>query len=140
MSKGTMALATVLLACCVGTASAQGQGSGQAQTMQPPGQRPVSQSTPAYRQQVPDVVPLGPHIDKPKVNPSAAGTLTEWERRSNDPTDPANREHSGSIGTNANTHPLRALEAGGELRQEGMTQPPGVYPTPRSTMNRDAGR
>ena len=51
----------------------------------------------------------------------------------------SSREHSGS-GTNANTHPLKALEAGGEPRNKGMTEPAGVYPTPRSTMNRGAGR
>ena len=30
--------------------------------------------------------------------------------------------------------------ARGQPRQEGMTEPSGVYPPPRSTMNRDAGR
>ncbi|HEX2150862.1 MAG TPA: hypothetical protein VHG31_02550 [Stellaceae bacterium] len=135
MSKKTMALAAVLLACGIGAASAQGQGEGQAQ-----GQRP-GQATPPFRQQVPDAVPLQPHVDKPKVNPSAAGTLTEREggasqRKANEDT----REHSGSVGSNANTHPLKSLEAGGEPREQGMTAPSGIQPPPSSTMNRDAGR
>jgi hypothetical protein len=132
MPKKTMALAAVLLACGIGAASAQGQGSGQAQ-----GQRP-GQATPPFRQQVPDTVPLQPHVDKPKVNPSAAGTLTEREggasqRKANEDT----REHSGSVGANANTHPLKG---GGEPREQGVTAPSGIQPPPSSTMNRDAGR
>jgi hypothetical protein len=134
MSKKIMALAAVLLAGGVGAASAQGQmqgqGSGQGQT-----------ATPPYSQQVPTTVPLGPHIDKPKVNPSAAGTLNEWER----PSPPQNatgdtREHSGSVGVNANTHPWTSLKAGGEPRKQGKTKPSGIQPTPYSTMNRDTGR
>ena len=86
-------------------------------------------------------MPLQPYMVKPIVNPSAAGTLTEREggasqRKANEDT----REHSGSVGSNANTHPLKSLKAGGEPREEGMTAPAGVYPPPSSTMNRDAGR
>lgn len=126
MSKRTMALAAVLLACGIGAASAQGQ---------------AQMATTPYHQQVPDTVPLGPHINKPEVNPSAAGTLTGREGRSTKgKANEDSREHSGSVGTNANTHPLKSLEAGGEPRKEGMTEPSGTYPTPRSTMNRDAGR
>ncbi len=97
---------------------------------------PVGADVPLYYQQVPAVVPLGPHIDKPSVNPSAAGTLMEWEKPATEHNGGSGPEHSGSVGINANTHPLKALEAGGEPRNEGMTQPAGVYPTPRSTMNR----
>lgn len=134
MSKKAIPLAAVLLACGIGAASAQGQtqgqGSGQART-----------ATPPYVQKVPDTVPLLPHIDKPKVNPSAAGTVAGWENDgSRDDGGKPAREHGGSVGTNANTHPGTSLKAGGEPRQEGMTQPSGVYPTPSSTMNRDAGR
>ena len=134
MSNKTMTLAAVLLAGGIGTASAQGQMQGQG-----PAQGPTT--TPPYNQQVTTTVPLGPHIDKPKVNPSAAGEITGWKNPS--PQDKANGdagEHSGSVGTNANTHPWTSLEAGGEPRREGMTQPSGVYPTPNSTMNRESGR
>jgi hypothetical protein len=132
MSKKTMALAAVLLACGIGTASAQGQmqGQGQGQT-----------ATPPYSQQVPATVPLGPHIDKPEINPSAAGTVREGKSPSSKNNANADtREHSGSVGTNANTHPLESLRARGKPREEGMTSPSGVYPPPSSTMNRDAGR
>lgn len=134
MSKRTMALAAVLLACGAGAASAQGQmpgeGSGQQRTVAPP-----------YSQQVPDTVPLRPHIDKPKINPSAAGTLRERESRgSRVGTDDVNREHTGSVGVNGNAHPLESLKARGKPREEGITAPPGIQPTPRSTMNRAAGR
>jgi hypothetical protein len=155
MSNRTIALAAVLLACGIGTASAQGQtqrqtqgqmpgqaqGSGQAQTA-PPGQRAGGQATPPYREQVPDAVPLGSqHIAKPEINPSASGTLKEGDGRSPKAgTDDVNREHSGSVGANANTHPLESLKARGKPREEGITAPPAIQPTPHSTMNRDAGR
>jgi hypothetical protein len=132
MSTKTIALAAMLLAGGIGTASAQ--------AVVAPGQPAVGPSTPLYRQQVPAVVPLGPHIDKPKVNPSAAGTVTEWEHPPKQTSKRNTREHSGSVGANANTHPLKSLKAGGEPRQEGMTEPSGVQPTPRSTMNRGAGQ
>jgi hypothetical protein len=97
---------------------------------------PAQTAAPPYSQQVPTTVPLGPHIDKPKVNPSAAGMLSGWEKPSRGTVDASNREHSGSVGVNANTNPLKALEARGQPRQEGMTEPAAPYPTPRSTMNR----
>jgi hypothetical protein len=159
MSKRTMALAAVLLAGGIGAASAQGQmpqgqaqgqmqGSGQAQAVLPPGHPPVpvpGSTPPPYSQEVQaaPVVPLGPNIHKPKVNPSAAGTLTEWRQpgtSSHAKTDKGNREHSGSVGTNANTHPLKALEARGKPRQEGTTAPSGVYRTPQPTMEAGVGR
>ena len=134
MPKRTIALAAVLLACGVGTASAQGQMQGQ-------GPAQGEAVVPLYREQVPATVPLGPHVDKPAVNPSAAGTLTEREGRSSRVgTDDINREHSGSVGGNANTHPLEALKAGRKPREEGITAPPGIQPPPSSTMNRDTGR
>lgn len=159
MSKRIMALAAVLLAGGIGAALAQGQTQEQTQGQMSPGQTqgqlqgskpgqavPVPGSTPPpYRQQVqaPAVAPLGPNVDKPKVNPSAAGTVTQWrENGTSSPgkADKGNREHSGSVGTNANTHPLKALEARGKPRQEGMTTPSGVYPTPEPTMEAGAGR
>jgi hypothetical protein len=150
MAKNATALAAVLLACGIGAASAQGQIQGQMQgqaQVQMPGQGSVPgagqarTAIPPYSQQVPEVVPLQSHIDKPTVNPSAAGTLMRWDDTARDRNgDEPRREHSGSVGTNANTHPLKALEAGGEPRQEGMPQPAGIYPTPRSTMNRQDGR
>jgi len=164
MSKRTMALAAVLLAGGIGAASAQGQmqmpaqGAGQVRAAPAEGQQiqgrqgqgtgqagnaGAAKSLPPYSQQVqmPATAPLGPNVNKPKVNPSAAGTVTQGETRSpqrkaSDET----REHSGSVGSNANTHPFKALRAGGEPRQEGMTAPSGIYPPPSSTMNRDAGR
>jgi len=176
MAKKTMALAAVLLACGIGTASAQGQmqgqtqgqgsaqapaampqgtpnasvqgqaqgqqGAGQAQAARPPGQRPVARTTPPYREQVPTTVPLETqHITTPKVNPSAAGTVTQGKSASQQNNASGDtREHSGAVGTNANTHPLEALRARGKPRQQGMTEPSGVYPTPRSTMNRGSGQ
>ncbi len=136
MSKRTVAFAAVLLACGIGAASAQGQGSGQGQ-----GPAQGEAVVPLYREQVPATVPLGRQVDKPTVNPSAAGTLTEREGHSSRVgTDNINREHSGSVGGNANTHPLEALKAGRKPREEGVTAPPGIQPPPSSTMNRDAGR
>jgi hypothetical protein len=130
-----MALAAVLLACGIGTASAQGQMQGQ-------GSGQGQKATPPYSQQVPDTVPLrSQHIDKPAVNPGAAGTVMEGKGpASQNKANGDTREHSGSVGTNANTNPLKALEAGGQPREEGVTSPSGVYPPPSSTMNRDAGR
>jgi hypothetical protein len=134
MSKRIAALAAVLLAGGIGAAAAQGQTQGQ-------GSGQARKTAPLYTQQVPDTAPLGPHIDKPKVNPSAAGEATGWK----DPTPPSNgtgdtREHSGSVGINANTHPWKSLKAGGKPREQGKTMPSGIQPTPYSTMNRDAGR
>jgi hypothetical protein len=135
MSKRITALTAVLLAGGLGTALAQGQGSGQGAGQ---GQ---GQAVPSYTQQVPDTAPLGPHVTMPKVNPSAAGTVREEDKSaSQQKTGEDDREHSGSVGSNANTHPLKSLEAGGKPRQEGMTAPSGIYPPPSSTMNRDAGR
>lgn len=92
MSKRIMVLAAVLLAGAIGTASAQGQtqgqgqGSGQARTAMPP-----------YTQQVPDTAPLGPHVTKPKVNPSATGTMREGDNSlSQQKIGEDSREHSGS--------------------------------------------
>jgi hypothetical protein len=146
MSKRIMALAAVLLAGGIGAAAAQGQ---TAQgPMQGSGHPPVpvpGSTPPPYSQEVqaPPVVPLGPNIHKPKVNPSAAGTVTQWRENGTSSQGKAtkgNREHTGSVGTNANTHPLKALEARGQPRQEGMTSPSGVYPTPQPTMEAGAGR
>ena len=142
MSKTIMALAAVLLAGGIGAPAAQGQIQGQ---MQGQGSGQAQTATPPYRQQVPDTVPLGPHIDKPRANPSAAGEVTGWKDLGSQPAprDNANggtREHSGSVGVNANTNPLKALEARGQPRQEGMTEPAAPAPTPRSTMNRGAGQ
>jgi hypothetical protein len=138
MSKRTMALAAVLLACGIGTASAQGQvqghgqGSGQQRTAMPPY---------THNPQTSDTVPMRSHVAEPTVNPSAAGTLKEREGHSATVgTDDINREHSGSVGANANTHPLESLKAGRKPREEGITAPPAIQPTPHSTMNRDAGR
>lgn len=152
MSKRIMALAAVLLAGGIGAAAAQGQtpqgqaSQGQMQRSVPGQAVPVPGSTPPlYRQQTqaPASAPLGPNVDKPKVNPSAAGTVTQRGENgtsSQGKADRNNREHSGSVGTNANTHPLKALEARGKPRQEGMTAPSGVHPTPQPTMENGTGR
>jgi len=141
MSKKTMALAAALLACGIGTALAQGQMQGQSQ-----GQGQARTATPPYSQQVPDTVPMPSQVAKPELNPSAAGTLREGEGRASQgqanqgQANGDKNEHSGAVGTNANTHPLEALKARGKPRKEGMTEPSGVYPTPRSTMNRGSGQ
>jgi len=88
-----------------------------------------------------DTKPLESHVGQPGINPSAAGTVRERDKgASRTKTGEDSGEHSGSVGSNANTHPLKSLRARGQPRQEGMTEPSGVYPPPRSTMNRDAGR
>ena len=74
MSKKTMALAAVLLACGIGAASAQGQMHRDRQVQIGTGIVQTADAAP-YTQQVPDTAPLGPHIGKPKANPSAAGTV-----------------------------------------------------------------
>ena len=152
MSKKTMALAAVLLACGIGTASAQGQMQGQTQGQQSgtgaggasagaaPGpddaalQRagavtPDRAAGAEYRQA------QGQSQRRRDRDRNGQGRRHRQNNANGD-----TREHSGSVGTNANTHPLKALEARGKPRQEGMTEPSGVYPTPRSTMNRGAGR
>ena len=106
-----------------------GSGAGQARTTIPP-----------YSERTPDTKPLGSHVGQPEINPSAAGTVRERDKgASQTKTGEDSGEHSGSIGSNANTHPLKSLRARGQPRQEGMTEPSGVYPPPHSTMNRDAG-
>jgi len=154
MVKNTMTLAAVLLVCGVGTASAQGQTQtpGQVQTqgrtqVQMPGQGSVPgagqarTTIPPYSERTPDTKPLESHVGQPGINPSAAGTVRERDKgASRTKTGEDSGEHSGSVGSNANTHPLKSLRARGQPRQEGMTEPSGVYPPPRSTMNRDAGR
>ncbi|MGD9613975.1 MAG: hypothetical protein AB7H90_06660 [Alphaproteobacteria bacterium] len=144
MSIKTVALAAMLLAGGIGAAQAQQQTvpvlpPGHPSVL-PPGHPPVV-TTPPYRQQVPAAVPLEPHIDAPRVNPSAAGTLREGERVGlpGSGGEPA-RGHTGSVGVNANTHPFKSLRAGGEPREEGMTAPAAPYPVPHSTMNRQDGR
>jgi len=154
MVKNTMALAAVLLVCGIGAASAQGQTQtpgqvqtqGQAQVQMPgqgsvPGAGQARTTIPLHSEQTTDTKPLESHVGQPGINPSAAGTVREKDKAAS-PTKSGEAvgEHSGSVGSNANTHPLKALEAGGKPRQEGMTEPSGVYPPPRSTMNRDAGR
>ena len=137
MSKRIMALAAVLLAGGIGTASAQQQ-MPQGQTQQ--GQARV---TPPYGQQIPDTAPLGPNIDRPKVNPSAAGTVAKGKgtgSSSQGKADEGYREHSGSVGANANTHPFKSLKAGGEPHQRGISEPSGIYRTPEPTMEAGAGR
>src|SRR4051794_21601513 len=154
MSKRIMALAAVLLACGIGTASAQGQTQiqgqaqpqGQTQVQMPgqgsiPGSGQARTAIPPYSEQIPDTKPLQSHVGQPRVNPSAAGTVREQDKdASQAKTGGDSGEHSGSVGSNANTHPLKSLRAGSKPRQEGMTEPSGVYPPPHSTMNRDAGR
>jgi hypothetical protein len=146
MTKRIMALAAVLLAGGIGAAAAQSQTSQGPMQKSEPGQAvPVPGSTPPpYRQQVqtPDIAPLGPNIDKPKANPSAAGELMQWKgppsRRHTGDKD--TREHSGAVGTSFNTDPWKALKAGGQPRAQGKTTPSGIQPTPYSTMNRETGR
>jgi hypothetical protein len=131
MSKLTMTLVAVLLAGSIGAAS------GRAQTQPQTG----AAMTPPYREQVPATKPLQSHVGQPRINPSAAGTLGKSDKdAARAKTGEDGGEHSGSVGSNANTHPLKALEAGGKPRQEGMTEPSGIYPPSHSTMNRDAGR
>ena len=154
MVKNTMALAAVLLVCGIGAASAQGQNQspGQAQTqgqaqVQMPGQGSVPgagqarTTIPLHSERTTGTKPLESHVGQPGINPSAAGTVREHDRgAAQAKTGEDSGEHSGSVGSNANTHPLKSLRARGQPRQEGRTEPPGVYPPPRSTMNRDAGR
>ena len=154
MSKRIMALAAMLLAGSIGTAAAQGQmqgqksqaqtqgqmqGSGQAQTT--PGHVPVpvpGSTLPPYSQetQAAPEAPLGPNADKPKVNPSAAGIVYQGQGNatpSQGKADSGSGEHTGSVGTNANTHPLEALKARGKPSQQGMGEASGVSPTPQPT-------
>ena len=136
MSKRTMALAAVLLACGIGGASAQGQmqgqmqgqGAGQAQTVAPP-----------YSQQVPDTAPLGPHVNNPKVNPSAAGTLMGRDARGRTDASDATAGQSGSQEISPTTHPIEAWRARREA-QEDRAVPLGTTPVPHSTMNRQDGQ
>jgi len=147
MQKRIMALAAVLLAGSIGMASAQQQ---MPQGQIPQGQIPQGQMSqgqtramPPFSQQTRDTAPLGPNVNKPKVNPSAAGTVTQGKgtgTSSQGRADKDNYEHSGSVGTNANTHPLKALQARGKPRREGISEPSGVYPTPQPTMEAGAGR
>src|SRR5687767_13503442 len=98
MSKKTVALAATLLVGSIGAASAQGQ-----TQSREAGQAPAAVP---YSQQVPDTAPLAPHIHKPEVNPNAAGTMREGDKKPSYPkTGEESREHSGSVGSNANTHP-----------------------------------
>ena len=148
MLKKTMALTAVLLAGGIGTAAAQGQTQtqGQAQVQMPgqgsiPGAGQARTTIPPYSERTPDTKPLESHVGQPGINPSAAGTVRERDKgASQAKSGEDSGEHSGSVGSNANTHPLKSLRARGQPRQEGMTEPSGVYPPPRSTMNRDAGR
>ena len=148
MLKTTMALTAVLLAGGIGAAAAQGQTQtqGQAQVQMPgqgsiPGAGQARTTIPPYSERTRDTKPLESHVGQPGINPSAAGTVRERDKgasQANSGEDGG--EHSGSVGSNANTHPLKSLRARGQPRQEGMTEPSGVYPPPHSTMNRDAGR
>jgi len=152
MAKRIIALAAVLLAGGIGTASAQQQmpqgqltqgQTAQRQTAQGQTAQGQTRATPPYGQQTGDTAPLGPNINKPKVNPSAAGTVAKGKgtgTSSQANADEDNHEHSGSVGSNANTHPLKALRAGGEPRRRGMSEPSGVYRTPEPTMEPSAGR
>src|SRR5690349_5357113 len=107
MSKHIMALAAVLLAGGIGAAAAQGptsqeqikgqtQESAQTQAGNP---RTAGSMLPPYSQEIQaaPVAPLGPNVHKPKVNPSAAGTLTQWRENgtsSHGKPDKDTHEHS----------------------------------------------
>ena len=138
MSKTTMALAAVLLAGGIGAASAQGQTQtqGQAQVQMP------GQGRSGSRAGADDAHPTASRRVTPRrwsrmsaaqINPSAAGTVRgrgqRPRRKRNAGEDDG--EHSGSVGQQRQYAPAEIAEARGKPRQEGMTEPSGVYPTPQ---------
>ena len=111
MLTRTIALAAVLLAGGIATASAQNR----MPSTHVPSHDPTPGVSVAPAQQEPTpVVPFNPHVHDPKINPSAAGTLMEWD--TDDRRGWRDRMQGHGTGTE------------------------DVYRPPYSTMNRDAGR
>jgi hypothetical protein len=137
MAKNTVALAAILLACGVGATSAQeqiqtpmpGQTQGRVQEPMPP----------LYRQHVPDTAPLGPHVDNPRVNPSAAGTLMRRDAHERPGTPGETAGQTGSQEITPLTHPVEAWRARRQM-QEDRAVPLGTTPVPHPTMQPQDGR
>jgi hypothetical protein len=122
MHSKTIALAAVLLTGGVGTAVSQTNN-----PRMPPA--PTAEMTPGGPSE-PTISPSGPYTQKPKVNPSAAGTQTGWKPSTAREDLNEARKHGGSQQIHANTHPWTALQAHGLAVQRHPTPlTPGSHPS-----------